>query len=224
MDIKEKIRDQSNKSEYKINDLLTVMEILRSEQGCVWDREQTHQSIRKNFIEETYEVIEAIDSSDMTLMREELGDVLFQVVFHSQLAREEGYFTFDDVVNDVCKKMVMRHPHVFADVKADSTDKVLDNWDKIKAESKEQKTASQVMQSVSPSLPSLMRATKLAGKMHKYGADKKAMEERIGDILLNLSVVCDRYGIDAEKALYDSCNRLIEEVAEDEEGDKRDET
>ena len=216
MDIKEKIVKESNKESYDMDDLLTVMEILRSENGCVWDREQTHQSIRKNFIEETYEVVEAIDKNDMTLMREELGDVLFQVVFHSQMAKENGFFTFEDVVNDVCKKMVTRHPHVFSTVQADTTDKVLDNWDKIKMQSKDQKTPAEALESVSSSLPSLMRATKLAGKMQKYDVDISTLEERVGEILLGVSVLCDRCGIDAEKALYDSCNKLVCEVANQE--------
>ncbi len=188
------------------------MEILRSENGCVWDREQTHKSIRKNLIEETYEAVEAIDNSDMTLMREELGDVLFQVVFHAQMAKEEGYFTFDDVVSDVSAKMVERHPHVFADVVADTTDKVLSNWDKIKMESKSQKSPAEALESVSPALPALMRATKLAGKLEKYRLDELSLEERVGDLLLDISVICDKCGIDAEKALYDSCNRLVEDA------------
>ena len=92
------------------------MALLRSEQGCPWDREQDHRSIRKNFIEETYEAVEAIDKGDMTLLREELGDVLLQVVFHTQMEEETGVFTFDDVVTDLCQKLIIRHPHVFGEV------------------------------------------------------------------------------------------------------------
>ena len=217
MEIKEKITQQISKERHDINDLLTVMQILRSEQGCAWDREQTHKSIRRNFIEETYEVVEAIDTDNMELLREELGDVLFQVVFHAQMASEKGYFTFDDVANDVCEKMIVRHPHVFADTVANTPDKVIENWDKIKMQTKEQKTPSEVMESVSASMPSLMRATKLASKKQKYGLEERSAEEVVGDLLREIAVLCDSCNIDPEKALYDSCNRMIKQVKEGED-------
>ena len=105
--------DFEQKEHYKIEDLLDIMKILRGENGCPWDQVQTHQSIRKNMIEETYEVVEAIDKEDPILLQEELGDVLMQVVFHSQIEESEGRFTFDDVCDGVCKKLIVRHPHVF---------------------------------------------------------------------------------------------------------------
>jgi len=207
----EKAAALAAKKKFDLNDLITLVEVLRSENGCPWDREQTHQSIRKNLIEETYEVIEAIDNSDDNLLREELGDLLFQVVFHARLAEERGVFGFDDVANDVCAKMILRHPHVFGDVCADTTDKVLDNWDRIKMKSKEQKSTGEVLDSVSRALPSLMRAAKIAGKIRKAEESKKSREEMIGDLLYEISALCDGYDIDPEKALYDACERKIEE-------------
>ena len=113
------------KDAYTISDLLEIMRILRAPDGCPWDRVQTHESIRGNFIEETYEVIEAIDKADYTLMREELGDVLMQVIFHSIMEEEAGRFTFDDVCDEVCKKLIVRHPHVFGNVDAETPEEVL---------------------------------------------------------------------------------------------------
>ncbi len=209
MDTKKKIEELKNSKSYTISDLVSIMEILRGENGCAWDREQTHESIRKNLIEETYEVVEAIDLCDMALMREELGDLLLQVVFHARMAEEEGFFTFDDVANDICAKLILRHPHVFGDASADTPEKVLDNWDKIKMQSKEQKTPAEALDGISRALPSLMRAEKIASKVRKYGIDSSSLEERIGDTLLNLTLLCEGANIDAEKALYDACDRMV---------------
>lgn len=199
------------KSEHDIHDLVDIMRILRSPGGCPWDIEQTHESIRKNLIEETYEVVEAIDNRDMSLMREELGDLLLQVVFHARIAEENGYFNFDDVCNDICKKLIIRHPHIFADVEADTTEKVLDNWDKIKMREKKQKTPIESMDSVSRALPSLMRAEKLASKAAKSGLDKTTLEEKVGQLLLTAAAICKECDIDGEKALYDACEKMIDE-------------
>ena len=119
--------DMSNKK-YSMDDFLDIMKKLRAPDGCPWDREQTHTSIRNNFLEETYEVVDAIDRNDATDMCEELGDVLMQVVFHAVMAEEEKLFDFSDIVNGVCEKLVYRHPHVFGDVVAETSEKVLDNW------------------------------------------------------------------------------------------------
>ena len=126
------------KEHYDINDLLGIMSVLRSDNGCPWDREQSHDSIRNNFIEEVYEVADAIDNDDKSALCEELGDVLLQVVFHSQIEKEAGGFNFDDVADGICKKLILRHPHIFGEVKADTAEKVLDNWDRIKMEEKGQ--------------------------------------------------------------------------------------
>lgn len=212
----EKAKALQNKERYTVADLLDIMALLRAEDGCPWDREQTHESIRANFIEETYEVIEAIDTKDSALLREELGDVLMQVVFHARISEEEGDFTFDDVADEVCRKLVVRHPHVFGDVEADTTDKVLTNWDKIKAETKHRDTLADTLNSVPRTLPSLMRATKIAKKAAKAGYGKP-LDHVVGDLLLELATLCNENGIDPEKALYDACDRRILAVTIEEE-------
>lgn len=142
-----------------------------------WDREQDHKSIRRDFLEECYEAIEAIDTEDPVLLREELGDVLFQVAFHSELEREAGRFDLDDVISDVAAKMVQRHPHVFADVTADTTEQVLTNWDQIKRETKKQKSDREVLESVTPAMPALMRTQKVLKKAAKMGADNGTTDD-----------------------------------------------
>ena len=124
------------KEKYTIEDLLEIMKILRAPGGCPWDAEQTHESIKKDFIEETYEVIEAINKNDKVLLEEELGDALLQVVFHCEIERAEGSFDFSNVTDGICKKLIERHPHVFGEVKVSGTDEVLSNWDDIKRKSK----------------------------------------------------------------------------------------
>ena len=128
------------KDKYSIDDLRQIIEILRSENGCPWDKVQTHESIRTDLIEETYEVCEGIDKNSPEMLREELGDLLLQIVFHAQIERENGTFDFDDVCNDICQKLVYRHPHVFGEVKVDGSEEVLKNWDALKRESKHQDT------------------------------------------------------------------------------------
>ena len=157
------------KERYNIEDLRLIMRLLRGENGCKWDMAQTHESIRKNFIEETYEVCEAIDNKDKDLLQEELGDVLLQVVFHSQMEEEVGSFTFDDVVNGICQKLIVRHPHIFSDVKVSSVDDILNNWSEIKKKTKGQETVSDTLKSVPKQLPALMRCDKIISRAEKSG-------------------------------------------------------
>ena len=128
--------DFEQKDKYSVADLLRIMEILRAPDGCMWDRAQDHHSIRQNFIEETYEVCEAIDDEDTEHLKEELGDVLLQVVFHAQMEKEKGVFDMDDVADGICKKLIFRHPHIFGDVTVGSTDEILSNWDDLKRKEK----------------------------------------------------------------------------------------
>ena len=137
------------KQKYDVGDLITIMSLLRGEGGCPWDREQDHYSIRKNFIEETYEVCEAIDNDDPVLLQEELGDVLLQVAFHARMEEEAGRFDFSDVCDGICKKLIVRHPHVFGETKVADSGEVLVNWDRIKERTKGQKTATETLRSVS---------------------------------------------------------------------------
>lgn len=222
------------KSNYKFEDLVEIMKLLRAPGGCPWDREQDHKSIRQNFIEETYEVIEAIDNEDKELLKEELGDVMLQVVFHAEMESEKNEFNIDDVCDGICKKLIIRHPHVFGNVQADTSEKVLSNWDKIKMQTKSQKSQSDAMDSVSKSLPSLMRSTKIQQKAAKVGFDwsdvngaldklseevaelKEAVKENnkehqieeLGDVLFSVVNVSRFLKIDSEEALYKACDKF----------------
>ena len=218
---------------YGIDDLIRIMELLRSPEGCPWDREQTHKSIRRNMLEEAYEAAEAIDQEDPTHLKEELGDVLLQVVFHARMAQEAGQFTFDDVVDGICKKLVFRHPHVFGAVDAPDTDKALSAWEAQKREEKGQKTAADTLDAVARSLPALTRAEKIQEKARKAGFDWDAVgpvldkiseeaaelrqavrdntniEEELGDLLF-VTVKAGRFlGLDSELALHAACEKFI---------------
>lgn len=214
------ITELSGKSRYSVEDLLKIMEVLRSDQGCSWDREQTHKSIRQDFLEECYEVIEAIDLGNDTMLREELGDVLLNIVLHSHIAKEEASFDFADVVSDVAAKMVQRHPHVFGTVKVNGTEEVLTNWDKIKAESKGQKTTKEALQSVSPALPALVRCQKLIKKAAKaklqtptpFGDGGNADADLIGKLLISVVSLAQQSGVDAEEALAKAAVRMVDSM------------
>lgn len=167
---------------YSFDELVDIVRILRAPGGCPWDAEQTHESIRNDFIEETYEVADAIDRKNKTDLCEELGDVLLQVIFHSQIAREDNDFSIEDVINGIANKMVLRHPHVFGDVTVENTEEVLKNWDAIKKTEKNQTSCSDTLKSVPTSFPALMRASKVQKRAGKAGVivpDAAASAEKI---------------------------------------------
>lgn len=223
------------KENYCFDDLVEIMQILRAPNGCPWDAEQTHKSIRRDLLEETYELIEGIDNDDPEIMREELGDVLLQVVFHANIAEGNGNFAMTDVCDDICKKLIVRHPHVFGDVKVSGSENVLANWDAIKKETKQQKTDTEVLRSITQSLPALMRADKLGKKARKLGFDfdnaSEAMEkvfeeanevrdalasgnaaeieEEFGDLLLSIVNAARLAGVDSEQALYNANEKFL---------------
>lgn len=228
------------KERYNIKDLTHIIEILRSEDGCPWDRKQTHKSIRRNFIEETYEVVEAIDNEDRELLLEELGDVLLQVVFHSRIEEEQQSFNFDDVCNGICQKLILRHPHVFSDVEAKDTEEVLKNWEQIKMKSKNQSSPTEAMESVARSLPALIRSEKVQKKakgteFECSEADtvltnisiasgclsyeikennRDIMFDGIGNLLFNIVNVARILDIDPEECLNKATDRKIEKFSE----------
>ena len=222
------------KSRYGYEDLLQVIRVLRSPEGCPWDREQTHESIRRGFLEETYEVIEAINRQDTALLCEELGDVLMQVVFHADIEADAGRFTMDDVIDGVVKKLVFRHPHVFASTKVQNTDEVLVNWEQLKQQEKGQTTSTQTLQAVASTLPQLWRAEKIQKKAAKAGFDwsdvsgaldkleeevaelRRAVEtgsgtaeEELGDVLFAAVKVGRFAQVDPEEALSGTCEKFI---------------
>lgn len=183
-----------------------IVEKLRAPGGCPWDREQTHKSLSKCLLEEAYEANDAIEEGDPVKMADELGDVLLQVVMHAQIGKEEGSFTIDDVTDAVSKKMIERHPHVFGDEKVSTSEEVLDNWEKIKKTQRGHKTVFESMESITKSLPSLSRATKVIGKAVKgnlYSVDELeyAEGEAIGEKLFKLCAVAYKNGIDPEAEL-----------------------
>ncbi len=230
------MKDFQIKDNYRFEDLVKIMELLRAENGCPWDREQTHKSIRKDLIEETYEVIEAIDIDDSTLLCEELGDLMLQVVFHARISEEENEFNIDDVADGICKKLVLRHPHVFGDVPVDSSGDVLDNWEKIKKEEKQRKTLSDNLRAIPPMLPSLMRAQKIGKKAKNFdfdcaeaayakvleecaeirsaidAADAHNIKEEIGDLLFSVANMARKLGVDCEEALNITNEKFIRRV------------
>lgn len=206
--------DYEKKSKYAIGDLLEIMRILRSPEGCPWDREQTHAAIKKNLIEEAYEAADAIAQNDTAALCEELGDVLLQIIFHAQMAAEVGEFDFDTVCDGICKKLILRHPHVFGEVKADTAEKVLDNWAEIKKSEKGQADTADVMNAVARSLPALMRGQKIA-KAAVRGGILEPMQtcadarEKINTLIWEAVRLAAAEKLDAEEVFSDYLNGYI---------------
>lgn len=171
-----------DRQKFFINDLTNVMKVLRSQDGCPWDREQTHQSLKRYLIEEAYEVVEAIEDEDLWGLEEELGDLLLQVVFHAEIASENGYFDMNDVITGIYDKMIRRHPHVFSDIDVENSDEVLVNWEAIKNEEKSVDSVSEGMFNIAKSFPPLLRAEKLQKKMAKVGFDWPTVEGALAKI------------------------------------------
>lgn len=228
---------------YDFQDLVEIIEKLRAPGGCPWDREQTHESIKKNLIEEGYELIEALESGDGAKMADESGDLLLQIVFHANIGKEKGEYDISDVTDAVCRKMIHRHPHVFGDVEANTSEEVLRNWDAIKRSDREQKTIAEELTGISAFLPSLMRAEKVQKKAEKNGylfgtpeetadgiarmlkavagsADSGTAEMYIGKVLFEVVSAARVAGIDPELALSKETNGFIEEFAKFEQEKK----
>lgn len=218
------------KESYDLRDFVALVSYLRSPNVCPWDQVQTHESIRRNFLEETYEACEAIDAGDLVHMREELGDVLMQVLFHTDIEREAGHFDIDDVADAACKKLVYRHPHVFRRDEPDAPD-----WDTMKQRERAQTTTAEAMDSVARSLPALWRCDKIQAKAAKTGfewpdvhaaldkvdeetrelraavasGDTEAIGEELGDLLFAAVKVARFAGIDPEQAAHAACEKFI---------------
>ena len=213
------MEDFTFKQKYDINDLRIIMALLRSGNGCPWDREQNHLSIKKNMIEEAYEAAQAITDGDNEALCEELGDVLLQVVFHSQMASEENSFDFDSVCDTICKKLIHRHPHVFSDTSVSGSGDVLKNWNEIKKKEKNQKDISGVMEGIAGSLPALMRGQKIVKAAAreklieiKKTEDRKAAEEKIVSLIREAVDTAVSADIDAEEVFGDYLNEYIKSL------------
>ena len=178
---------------YNVNNLLRIVKILRGPDGCPWDKKQTHHSIRQNVIEEAYEVVDAIDNDDVDNLVEELGDLLFQVIFHSELGSEEGYFNFNDVINKLCTKMYFRHPHVFGDVKADNAEEALASWENSKQKEKNLATYTDNLKNVPKALSTLSRSYKIQKRAAEVGFDWPDSEGAIEKIKEELQEFIEEY-------------------------------
>ncbi len=201
---------------------------LRAPDGCPWDREQTHQTLARCLIDECSELLDTIDRNDLPHMREELGDVLIQVVFHAQLAAERGDFNFDDVAHDINAKLIRRHPHVFGDGRADNSAQVIEVWEKVKAGEKAAsgKTESTLFKQLPPRLPALMFAEEVAKRIEKQSLPAAGVVDQprvaslaqgltaaaAGRALFELATACRRAGIDPEMALRQECDRVMRDV------------
>lgn len=175
------------KEQYGIQDLIALIQLLRDPvNGCPWDREQTHHSIRMNFIEEAYEAVEAIDREDRHMLMEELGDVLLQVLLHTEMERQAGSFDLDDVSDCLCKKLVLRHPHLFGEVKVEGSHDVLSNWEDIKRREKRQLTGSDAIDDVPLALPALMRIQKTLKRAAYTGFAYSDVESAMEDVSLEM--------------------------------------
>ncbi len=205
--------ERLNKAEaFSFDDFVKIVEILRA--CCPWDREQTHSSIRNNLLEEAYEVVEGIDKNNPAIMQEELGDLMLQVIFHSIMGEEEGQYDLETVIGDICKKLIRRHPHIFASVEANTTNTVLENWDNIKNAEKSNKTLGDELSAITSSLPALMHSEKVCKKIRKrkgetFGGENITMEEA-GEALFKIVASCSLSGINPEEALKKYTERIIE--------------
>ncbi|MDB2059621.1 nucleoside triphosphate pyrophosphohydrolase [Clostridium perfringens] len=226
-------KDLGNKKDFQ--DLLDIIETLRNPGGCPWDREQTHESLKSALLEECYEVIDAIENEDEDALIEELGDVLLQVVFHASIGKEDGYFDIMDVIGGISNKMINRHPHVFGNEEANTSEQVLVNWDEIKKEEKGIKTLTEEMQNIAKSLPATTRAYKVQKKAKKVGfdwddvncamdkvkeelneikevyncEDKSIIEGEVGDLLFACINVARFLEVDGELALDKTIKKFI---------------
>jgi len=226
-----------NKVNYNVCDLRRLMSLLRGPGGCPWDSEQTHESIRRNLLEEAYEAAEAIDNGETEHLIEELGDVLMQVVFHADIAENSGQFNLDDIADATCRKLLRRHPHVFGTDKAKDGEESLVFWEDMKRKEKSHESTSDAMRSVTNCLPALWRAEKIQKKAAKVGFDwpnytgaldalrgeqreledaieaNEGIEEELGDLIFSAVNVARYFDIDPEKALGDCCDKFISRFA-----------
>ena len=227
--------DWEFKEKYDLADFIRIIDVLRSPGGCPWDIKQTHESLKRNAVEEAWEVCDAIDEGSTEHLREELGDLLMQVIFHASIEKEKGGFDLDDVSDEAVKKLVHRHPHVFADTKADTPEEVLANWDAIKRADRGQQSVASAMDGIPKGLPGLMRSEKIQNKAAKLGFDwpnvtgaldklreevgelqegidaddLENIKEELGDVLFSAVNVARFYKLDSEEIMRAACEKFI---------------
>lgn len=235
------------KEKYGLEDFIRLIDVLRGPGGCPWDIKQTHESLKHNVVEEAWEVVDAINEGSEAHLREELGDLLMQVIFHASISKEHGGFTLDDISDEAVKKLVHRHPHVFGSVKADTPDEVLTNWDAIKRADRGQQSAASAMDGIPRGLPGLMRSEKIQSKAAKYGfdwpdvsgamdklreetaelqegidaGDIENIKEEIGDALFSVVNVARFFKVDSEECMHAACAKFIRRFRYLEEGAAR---
>ena len=235
------------KEKYGLEDFIRLIDVLRGPGGCPWDIKQTHESLKHNVVEEAWEVVDAINEGSEAHLREELGDLLMQVIFHASISKEHGGFTLDDISDEAVKKLVHRHPHVFGSVKADTPDEVLTTWDAIKRADRGQQSAASAMDGIPRGLPGLMRSEKIQSKAAKYGfdwpdvsgamdklreetaelqegidaGDIENIKEEIGDALFSVVNVARFYKLDTEECMHAACEKFIRRFRYLEEGAAR---
>ena len=235
------------KEKYGLEDFIRLIDVLRGPGGCPWDIKQTHESLKHNVVEEAWEVVDAINEGSEAHLREELGDLLMQVIFHASISKEHGGFNLDDISDEAVKKLVHRHPHVFGSVKADTPDEVLTNWDAIKRADRGQQSAASAMDGIPRGLPGLMRSEKIQSKAAKYGfdwpdvsgamdklreetaelqegidaGDIENIKEEIGDALFSVVNVARFYKLDTEECMHAACEKFIRRFRYLEEGAAR---
>jgi len=218
-----------------LSKLIQITDTLMGEDGCPWDKVQTRESLKPYLVEETYEVLEALDENDPDKIKDELGDLLYQILFHSKISSLKGEFDFRDVIDNLSEKMVRRHPHVFKDAKLSTPDQVIEQWEDIKKKEKNKTNQKSILDSIPINLPSLIRAQKIQKKAAKEGFDwekindvfdkldeeilefkeavlaKKNMDiqSEIGDIIFVITNISKFYKIDAEEALRSTNNKFI---------------
>lgn len=243
----------TQKPQYDLNDFREIVAILRHPGGCPWDMVQTHQTIRRDLLEETAELAEAIDTENLDLMKEELGDVLMQVLFHAGIEEDAGHFDINDVAYYAAKKMIYRHPHVFGDVQVSDLEEELNNWDALKRKEKNQSSYTDVLNAVARTLPATWRAEKVTKKAAKAGfdwpkmsdaidkveeefsevkeaiaeGDQAHISEEIGDLLFAAVSLARWNGVDPEAALHATTEKFIRRFALTEsalEGDMKEHT
>ena len=200
-------KDTNNKKDF--NDLVEIIDTLRGENGCPWDMEQTHESIKNQLLEEAYELVDSINNDNIDGMIEELGDVLLHVVFHASIGKDDGYFNIYDVIGSICNKMIYRHPHVFGEVEISNSDEVLNTWDELKKKEKSYETITDEMKAIANALPALVRAHKVQKKAAKVGFDWDKVEEAALKVEEELKEVLEVYKSNNEEKIKDEVGDLI---------------